>query len=163
MEMTYYCSFCGNRLTRRRRKYCNNTCKCRWFHKQHPEKCNLWNKEHPRPKINNSCFTCGKLCGRKKYCSNECKPIIFKELKEPEYFKKIERINVRCAVCEGLIFIPSVHHINGNHKDNRKENLTILCPSCHSKVHSLKLPKNIKKDEKEIQRSLDKLREKLVN
>ncbi len=28
-----------------------------------------------------------------------------------------------------------VHHINHDHDDNRLENLTVLCPSCHFKHH----------------------------
>ena len=28
-----------------------------------------------------------------------------------------------------------LHHKNGNHKDNRLENLMILCPNCHASIH----------------------------
>ncbi len=28
-----------------------------------------------------------------------------------------------------------VHHKNGNHQDNRKENLQVLCSPCHSRHH----------------------------
>ena len=27
-----------------------------------------------------------------------------------------------------------LHHINGNNRDNRLENLTFLCPNCHSQT-----------------------------
>ena len=37
-----------------------------------------------------------------------------------------------------------LHHINGNHYDNRLENLQILCPNCHSQSHNWK-GKNQKK------------------
>lgn len=30
------------------------------------------------------------------------------------------------------------HHINGNPKDNRLENLMMLCPNCHSQTHNYK-------------------------
>lgn len=29
-----------------------------------------------------------------------------------------------------------LHHINGNHNDNRLENLMMLCPNCHSQTHN---------------------------
>lgn len=42
----------------------------------------------------------------------------------------------RCGWCEENPFngfIPvQIDHINGNNKDNRPENLVILCPNCHS-------------------------------
>ena len=43
----------------------------------------------------------------------------------------------RCECCgltewQGKPIRLEVHHINANHKDNRLENLQILCPNCHS-------------------------------
>ena len=43
----------------------------------------------------------------------------------------------RCEYCgltewQGRPIRLEVHHINANHKDNRLENLQILCPNCHS-------------------------------
>ena len=37
-----------------------------------------------------------------------------------------------------------VHHINGNHRDNRIENLQILCPNCHTQTENYG-SKNIKR------------------
>ena len=46
----------------------------------------------------------------------------------------------KCEIC-GLInewngkpLVLQLHHINGNHTDNRLENLQILCPNCHSQT-----------------------------
>lgn len=36
-----------------------------------------------------------------------------------------------CGVTERLV----VHHRNGNHQDNRLDNLQVLCESCHNRVH----------------------------
>jgi 5-methylcytosine-specific restriction endonuclease McrA len=32
-----------------------------------------------------------------------------------------------------------LHHKNGNSKDNRLDNLLLLCPNCHDKAHNGKL------------------------
>ena len=43
----------------------------------------------------------------------------------------------KCECCglsewQGRPIRLEIHHINANHKDNRLENLQILCPNCHS-------------------------------
>lgn len=40
----------------------------------------------------------------------------------------------RCGYTENL----ELHHINGNHYDNRLENLQILCPNCHAKTENFR-------------------------
>ena len=42
----------------------------------------------------------------------------------------------KCELCglDGKELTLELHHINGNHFDNRIENLQILCPNCHSKT-----------------------------
>ncbi len=38
----------------------------------------------------------------------------------------------RCSVCHiDVAEVLSIHHINGNHKDNRIENLQLVCFNCH--------------------------------
>jgi len=51
---------------------------------------------------------------------------------------RIRLINVglkkdKCEVC-GYNENLELHHINGNHYDNRLENLQVLCPNCHAKT-----------------------------
>lgn len=41
----------------------------------------------------------------------------------------------KCLVC-GEEKIVAAHHVNGNHNDNRAENLVPLCPTHHQYVHS---------------------------
>lgn len=155
--MDYYCVYCNVRLKRRQRKFCSNSCKCKQFYKEHPDKCNTWTKTHKKPKVNNVCLTCGTACGRKRYCSKECRPI---RIPIMEYWNGIERINSKCKICNGTIFIPHVHHINGNHSDNRMENLLVVCPSCHCKIHNRKSKE--KRSEKEINKRLEPYR-KILN
>lgn len=42
--------------------------------------------------------------------------------------------NPECGISNwhGKTLILQLHHINGNHNDNRLENLQLLCPNCHS-------------------------------
>lgn len=52
-----------------------------------------------------------------------------------------------CEICgcsnqwQGKPITLELHHINGNHNDNRLENLQILCPNCHSQQESHRIPK----------------------
>lgn len=54
---------------------------------------------------------------------------------------KYNIIEYKCSKC-GITswlnnpIILQLHHINGNNRDNRKENLTFLCPNCHSQTHT---------------------------
>lgn len=55
-----------------------------------------------------------------------------------------------CEICgqkpfhNGKELTLQLHHINGNHQDNRIENLQILCPNCHSQTDNF-AKRNIKK------------------
>jgi len=44
--------------------------------------------------------------------------------------------NPECGIKEwcGKPIVLQLHHINGNHYDNRLENLVLLCPNCHSQT-----------------------------
>jgi len=54
-----------------------------------------------------------------------------------DYCKRIvfEKYQKKCFFCGDTKNI-EVHHINTNRKDNRIENLIVLCRDCHKKVHS---------------------------
>ena len=66
------------------------------------------------------------------YCSDTLKKRLIKAgLKEN-----------KCEICgcgkSGDEVVLELHHINGDHYDNRLENLQILCPNCHSKTPNFK-------------------------
>lgn len=76
--------------------------------------------------------------------------------------KYITRYNLKKEICEccglsqwmGKNISLQVHHINGDNKDNRIENLQILCPNCHSQTDNyagknIKTLNNIQKIKKE--------------
>lgn len=49
----------------------------------------------------------------------------------------------KCELCgitewNGNSLSFELHHINGNHYDNRFENLIVLCPNCHSQTHNFR-------------------------
>ena len=57
----------------------------------------------------------------------------------------------KCSLCgntgewNGRKLVLQVDHINGDHCDNRLENLRFLCPNCHSQTDSF-AGKNVKRD-----------------
>lgn len=57
--------------------------------------------------------------------------------------------NPECGISEwyGHPIVLQLHHINGNHNDNRLENLQILCPNCHSLTENFN-GKKLKKEQK---------------
>ena len=94
------------------------------------------------------------LTGGVYYNATKLKERLFKEGVK-EY--KCEK----CGITEwnGEHLTLEIHHINGNHSDNRIENLQILCPNCHSQTNNFNgKSKNLK--EINYEDALTKLKER---
>lgn len=85
---------------------------------------------------------------RKGLEHKECRVSCIEYLKKPNVqgrivLKKMIEEGIkeyRCEKCkreeyEGEKIPLELHHINGNHYDNRLENLMLVCPNCHSILH----------------------------
>jgi len=66
--------------------------------------------------------------------------------------RRLIREKLKLNVCEdcgiddtynGKPIVHQLHHINGNSKDHRLENLQMLCPNCHSQTENWSGKKNI--------------------
>ena len=72
------------------------------------------------------------LVENKKYRSDYLKKLLYREKIKEEKCEKCGTIDI----WNGLPLELQLDHINGNNKDNRIENLRILCPNCHSQTTS---------------------------
>lgn len=106
------------------------------------------------------CLVCGKPLTKyqKKYCSPQCtndgkyQDFITKwkngeeqgmrgEYNISRHIKRylFEKYNYKCSKCGWGEMNPyskliplEIEHIDGNYQNNKEENLTLLCPNCHS-------------------------------
>ena len=153
-EKKKYCLYCGKEIIGDYRKiFCNHSCAASYNNKG-----TVRNGVERKTKV---CLYCGKeLEGhQKKFCSNTCqneyryqenvmkwkngedvgwtghsagtKPFIKRYL--------LEKYDCKCEKCGWGEKNPTtntvplqIHHIDGDCKNNKEENLQLLCPNCHS-------------------------------
>ena len=155
------CKYCGSPILAKyedklsnikRKTFCDSSCFASYN--------NTNSSNRPKQK-ENYCINCGtKTKSNNKYCSSQCKSDY--EYKQyiynwknkivdgcvnngwksySKYIRKylFEKYNNKCSQCgwgEKNIFsntIPlEVEHIDGDSTNNSEENLTLLCPNCHS-------------------------------
>jgi len=132
------------------RRFCSHSCSAIFNNKKR--------------KVKKNCVGCGvELIGsQKKFCSNSCQ----RELEYNSFIKKwkngglvktktkisgyirrylFKKYDNKCSKCgwnetnkfTGNIPI-EVEHIDGNSENNKEENLTLLCPNCHSLTKTYK-------------------------
>ena len=110
----------------------------------------------PKPDPEKYCKRCGKRLYRKryngtledmgrflkrKYCSLHCANShgIRSKKSGQQHKISLKHRKERCESCgktpRNLQYL-HVHHINGNWKDHRPENLQTLCVGCHLKLHT---------------------------
>ena len=110
--MIKYCLNCNAELTPKNQKYCNN--KCEADHKR-----KLWVERWKRGEESGISGSYGISQHLKRYL--------------------LDKYNHKCSICgwgevnphTGKIPL-EVEHIDGNYQNNNEDNLTILCPNCHS-------------------------------
>ena len=112
-----------------------------------------------------NCLNCGKIISqKKKFCNNKCQ----KEDQYLNYINKWKKgevnglrgiyqtssyiktylfikYNNKCARCGWGEINPytgniplEIEHIDGNYLNNKEDNLTLLCPNCHSLTSTYK-------------------------
>lgn len=146
MDIDVKCSYCGKeyilsrglynkRIKRNKNKeiYCSKECS---------QKARI-------TRIKKTCANCGKLVERPPFklkqsisgnvfCSHSCSSIYNNSLREKNSINTYRRVAFEnykheCAICgwnkdERIL---EVHHIDENRKNNKLDNLIILCPICH--------------------------------
>jgi len=102
---------------------------------------------YTKNKIKEDCVICGKstlksqsIANRndKNYCSRDCYNFrngIQKKLKRGTAYYKDLLNKSSCECGETKTYLLQIHHIDGNHNNNDKDNLEIVCPTCHVKRH----------------------------
>lgn len=112
MGKTHLCLNCGKELSRYNSKYCNNRC-------QGEHEFKLWVERWKKGEESGITGSYGISNHLKRYL--------------------LEKFHYKCSKCGWSEINPytntiplEVEHIDGNYQNNTEDNLTILCPNCHS-------------------------------
>jgi predicted nucleic acid-binding Zn ribbon protein len=96
------------------------------------------------PLVSENCLYCGDqfyspISYEQKFCCRNCYDNFRSDKKlqnENNYYDKIKnKYGNQCSICNSFKSL-RVHHIDENHGNNKEDNLTLLCESCHRTIHS---------------------------
>lgn len=147
------CPNCGKEVKNKRNKFCNNSCSASYN--------NRGVRRHGDGPYTKECLYCKEQfegIKTRKYCSSKCQQAYQKQqyierwqageedgissgISTSSYIRKyiFEKYDNKCVECGWSKINPysgkiplQLEHIDGNWKNNKEENLTLLCPSCHS-------------------------------
>jgi hypothetical protein len=105
--------------------------KCIYKNSREIKTCPVCNKEYESLKKQNK-KTCSYSCSNKFFRTGENNGNWKEHTYRTTCFSKHEK---KCIACDESKIV-EVHHYNGNHKDNRIENLVPICPTHHKYIHS---------------------------
>jgi hypothetical protein len=154
------CKICDNVIPydkKHTNKFCSSSCAAK-FNNKNRNKSQYTLKSGRKEKPINKCKCCGKECKNNFYCDNACQQkFIYMEkinlwksgnsniASNGFQIKKFIRVYLfdkydgKCTNCGWSEKNPitkncplEVEHIDGNSNNNLEENLTLLCPNCHS-------------------------------
>ncbi|KKN20513.1 hypothetical protein LCGC14_0934900 [marine sediment metagenome] len=154
MKPNTFCSFCDKKIFKKERNlknyklhFCNRLCHQKYLKENSKDiivKCNhcgklLIKNTNSQRNSRTGLFFCNNLCKNRYLAKN-------KQWRKEETFshlsrKKIlyEKINFTCQYCSynKNKKMLDIHHYDGNHNNNKIENLRVLCVWCHNLYHRL--------------------------
>lgn len=104
---------------------------CKYKNSREQKNCPICNKKF-ESLIKDNKKTCSYSCSNKFFRSGEKNGNWKEHTYRTTCFNKHEK---RCIICNENKIV-EVHHYNGDHKDNRVENLVPICPTHHKYLHS---------------------------
>lgn len=135
------CLYCGNEFEikikngGRKKKFCSPKCQCNYWIKNTDKGINWYKRKLQKLKEKQEfkfhCLVCNHIFNTKG--KNKSKhPYNCPSCKSNNWdFGS----NIQCICCGRTCLTPVIHHVDGNHKNNYKENRIPVCQDCHTAIH----------------------------